>query len=104
VVIPVTPGASSLLAYGGMMNYHTNMPKAKVAVTLDSSTLERLDRLVKRALFINRSQAIEMAVEEKLARLEQRRLAEECARLDPAEEQALADLGWEADGEAWPEY
>jgi Arc/MetJ-type ribon-helix-helix transcriptional regulator len=80
------------------------MPKAKVAVTLDRSTLERLDRLVERARFLNRSQAIEIAVEEKLARLERRRLAEECAKLDPAEEQALADLGWEADGEAWPEY
>ena len=87
-----------------MMNYHTMMPKAKVAVTLDSVTLDRLDRLVETARFQNRSQAIEIAVEEKLARLEQRRLAEECAKLDPAEEQALADLGWEADGEAWPEY
>ena len=80
------------------------MPKAKVAVTLDSSTLERLDRLVERARFLSRSQAIEIAVEEKLARLEHRRLAEECAKLDPTEEQALADLGWEADGETWPEY
>ncbi len=80
------------------------MPKAKVAVTLDSSTLKRLDRLVERARFLNRSQAIEIAVKEKLARLERSRLAEECAKLDPAEEQALADLGWEADGEAWPEY
>jgi metal-responsive CopG/Arc/MetJ family transcriptional regulator len=80
------------------------MAKAKVAVTLDSSTLERLDRLVERARFLNRSQAIEIAVQEKLERLEHRRLAEECAKLDPAEEQALADLGWEADGEVWPEY
>lgn len=31
-----------------------------------------------------------------------RRLAEECAKLDPKEEQSLADLGWEADAEAWP--
>ena len=80
------------------------MPKAKVAVTLDRSTLERLYRLVERARFLSRSQAIEVAVEEKLARLEHRRLAEECAKLDPREEQSLADLGWEADGEAWPEY
>lgn len=87
-----------------MIKYHTVMAKAKVAVTLESSTLERLDHLVERAQFLNRSQAIEIAVEEKLARLERRRLAEECAKLVPSEEQALADLGWEADGEAWPEY
>ncbi len=80
------------------------MPKAKVAVTLERSTLDRLDRLVERARFLSRSQAIEIAVEEKLARLERRRLAEECAKLDPAAERALADLGWEADGAAWPEY
>ncbi|MDX2052998.1 MAG: ribbon-helix-helix domain-containing protein [Polyangiaceae bacterium] len=80
------------------------MPKAKVAITLERSTLERLDRLVERARFLNRSQAVEIAVEEKLARLERSRLAEECAKLDPTEERALANLGWEADGEAWPEY
>jgi metal-responsive CopG/Arc/MetJ family transcriptional regulator len=80
------------------------MAKAKVAVTLDSSVLERLDRLVENASFANRSQAIEIAVEEKLARLERRRLAEECAKLNPDEERALADLGLDADVKAWPEY
>jgi metal-responsive CopG/Arc/MetJ family transcriptional regulator len=75
------------------------MAKAKVAVTLDSSTLDRLDRLVKAARFSNRSQAIEMAVEEKLDRLERRRLAEECAKLDPGAEKALAELGLEAASE-----
>ena len=98
------PLGTERLASKGMMYYHTTMPKAKVAVTLDSSTLERLDRLVKEARFTNRSQAIEIAVEEKLERLERRRLAEECAKLEPASEKALAELGWEADGAAWPEY
>ena len=80
------------------------MAKAKVAVTLDSSVLERLDLLVENAHFANRSQAIEIAVEEKLARLERSRLAEECAKLDPDEEKALADIGLDADVKAWPEY
>jgi metal-responsive CopG/Arc/MetJ family transcriptional regulator len=80
------------------------MAKAKVAVTLDSAVLERLDQLVENACFANRSQAIEIAVEEKLARLERRRLAEECAKLNPDEEKALADLGLDADVKAWPEY
>jgi hypothetical protein len=42
------------------------------------------------AVFSNRSQAIQVAVEEKMARLEQNRLARECAKLDPAFEKALA--------------
>ena len=80
------------------------MAKAKVAVTLESTTVERLDRLVVAGRFSNRSQAIEIAVEDKLERIERRRLAEESAKLDPVSEQALADLGLEADEAAWPEY
>jgi Arc/MetJ-type ribon-helix-helix transcriptional regulator len=88
----------------GMIYYHTAMAKAKVAVTLERSTLARLDKLVGSARFVNRSQAIEIAVEEKLERLERGRLAQECAKLDPKSEQALADLGLDADAEAWPKY
>ena len=51
------------------------MARSKVAVSLDTYTLQRLDRLVAEAVFPNRSQAIQVAVEEKLARLEQHRLA-----------------------------
>jgi metal-responsive CopG/Arc/MetJ family transcriptional regulator len=80
------------------------MPKAKVAVTLESSTLDRLDRFVRAARFANRSQAIEVAVEEKLARLERTRLAQECAKLDPESEKAWAELGLSEDVEAWPRY
>jgi Arc/MetJ-type ribon-helix-helix transcriptional regulator len=87
-----------------MMKYHTAMAKAKVAVTLENTTLDRLDRLVSAARFANRSQAIEVAVEEKLARLERRRLAEESSKLDPEAEKALADVGLDADVDAWPRY
>ena len=69
------------------------MAKTKVAVTLDTQTLRRVDRLVRDARYPNRSQAIEAAVAEQLERLEGRRLAEECAKLDPAAERALA--GWQ---------
>jgi hypothetical protein len=44
---------------------------------------------------------VESALAEKLARLARTRLAEETAKLDPAEERRLADEGL-ADG--WPEY
>ena len=59
------------------------MSRAKVAISLDNATLERLDRLVEEEVFPNRSQAIEEAVSEKLERLERSRLARECAKLDP---------------------
>jgi len=80
------------------------MPKTKVALTLDTALLDRLDYLVARRRFRNRSQAIETALAEKLARLARTRLAEECAKLDPTEEQQLADEGLAATGESWPEY
>ena len=80
------------------------MPRAKVAISLDESTLERLDKLVERAVFSNRSQAIQEAVEEKLARMERSRLAKECAKLDPTFEKALAEEGMSEDAAEWPEY
>ena len=79
------------------------MAKTKVALTLDSTLLEQVDSLVARERFRNRSQAIETALAEKLARLARTRLAEECAKLDPAEERRLADEAIGADA-AWPEY
>ncbi len=70
------------------------MARFKVAISLDESTLHRLDRLVKKQVFPNRSQAIEEAVAEKLARLEKSLLVQECAKLDPAFEKALAEEGF----------
>jgi Arc/MetJ-type ribon-helix-helix transcriptional regulator len=85
------------------MNRHT-MPKTKVALTIDAELLNRVDDLVARRRFRNRSQAVEAALAEKLARLARTRLAEESAKLDPAEERRLADEGLVATGETWPEY
>ena len=48
------------------------MARAKVAISLDESTLDRLDKLVRKQVFPNRSQAIEEAVAEKLSRIEKR--------------------------------
>lgn len=80
------------------------MARSKVAISLDESTLDRLDRLVKKQVFPNRSQAIEEAVAEKLARLERSRLAQECAKLEPAFEKAIAEEGLSEDLTEWPEY
>lgn len=80
------------------------MPKAKIAVTLESGLLDEVDALVQQRRFANRSQAIESAVSEQLARMKRTRLAEQCALLDPDEERALAEEGLAADFADWPEY
>jgi metal-responsive CopG/Arc/MetJ family transcriptional regulator len=80
------------------------VPKTKVAVTLEASLLDQVDRLVAKRRFQNRSQAVETALAEKLGRLARTRLAEECAKLDPQEEKALAEEGLGGSFETWPEY
>jgi metal-responsive CopG/Arc/MetJ family transcriptional regulator len=80
------------------------MASVKVAITLEAETLARVDGLVERRVFPNRSRAIQIALQEKLERQEGSRLAAECAKLDPVEEQAMAELGFGADLETWPEY
>ena len=80
------------------------MPKAKVAITLKEETISLLDRLVKEDVFPSRSQGIQMALEEKLERLERNRLARECAKLDPEFEKSLAEEGISEDLSEWPEY
>lgn len=80
------------------------MNRTKVAISIDQKTLSQLDRLVKKHIFPNRSQAIQVAVDEKLKRLEKSRLARECSKLDPAFEKALAEDGLSEELSEWPEY
>ena len=80
------------------------MSSVKVAITLDSETLRHVDSLVMKSVFPNRSRAIQLAVAEKLARMGRTRLAEECAKLDPKFEQAMADEGLGEDLKSWPAY
>jgi metal-responsive CopG/Arc/MetJ family transcriptional regulator len=78
--------------------------QTKVAITIEEGLLAQVDDLVTRKVFVNRSRAIQVAVQEKLARLERSRLAEECAKLDPSLERAIADEGLSEDLAAWPKY
>ncbi len=80
------------------------MGTAKVAISLREDLLDKLDSLVRSKAFPNRSKAVQEAIEEKLARMNRGRLARECAKLDPAYEQALAEEGFAAEKEGWPEY
>jgi metal-responsive CopG/Arc/MetJ family transcriptional regulator len=87
-----------------MIFHHTGMPKTKVALTLDAELLERVDELVVKRRFRNRSQAIEAALADKLRRLARTRLARESAKLNPDEEKRLADEGLADALDSWPEY
>jgi metal-responsive CopG/Arc/MetJ family transcriptional regulator len=78
--------------------------KTKVAITLEQPLLKKVDRLVKRHVFANRSQAIQEAVSEKLDRVECGRLAKECEKLDPVFEKAMAEEGLSEALQEWPEY
>jgi metal-responsive CopG/Arc/MetJ family transcriptional regulator len=80
------------------------MGQKKVAITIDETLLADVDSLVRRQLFPNRSRAIQVAVREKLQRLEKTRLATELAKLDPVEERALAEEGMAMEREEWPAY
>ncbi len=88
-----------------MIIHHTRcMPKSKIAITLEKSYVEKVDRLVDENLYPNRSRLIEAAVGEKLKRLEKTRLGLESAKLDVNEERSMADEGLNRDVETWPEY
>jgi len=80
------------------------MPKTKVALTLDADLLDQVDALVQQGRFPNRSQAVEAALADNLRRLARTRLARECAKANPAEEQRLAEEGLVDALVGWPEY
>ena len=78
------------------------MRAAKVAITLDAGLLRTVDQWVRQGRYPNRSQAIQAALREKMERWKRTRFAEELAKLDPEEEQSMAEE-W-LSGESWPEY
>lgn len=80
------------------------MSTTKIAITIDEDTLSRLDELVGERVFPNRSRAVQEAVREKIDRLDGKRLARECAKLDPAFEKTLAEEGMSEEMSEWPEY
>lgn len=82
----------------------SGMTSAKIAITMPPPLLRQVDALVRSRRFKSRSHAIQSAVAEKIGEMSASRLARECARLDPAEEKAWAELGIGEDGKSWPKY
>ena len=80
------------------------MSTAKVTISLEQQLLEKLDQFVTEEIFGNRSQAIQIALKEKIDRLEGNRLAQECAKLDIDFEQAMAEEGMSKELSEWPGY
>jgi metal-responsive CopG/Arc/MetJ family transcriptional regulator len=80
------------------------MSVAKIAISLDSKMLKRLDGLVHRRFFPSRSKAIQDALEEKLRRIDKSRLATECNKLDPIEEKELSEEGIGSEAKEWEKY
>ena len=80
------------------------MNTAKITISISQDLLGRVDQLVQASVFANRSQAIQAAVQDKVSRLQKTRLAQECGKLDPAEEQAFAELGLDSEKADWPQY
>ena len=80
------------------------MSTAKIAVSLNERLLSELDQLVAQKVVSSRSQAVQIAVQEKIARMRRSRLADECSKLDPQFEQAMAEEGISGELNRWPEY
>ncbi len=80
------------------------MSAAKIAISIDRTLLTDVDALVKKGAFASRSQAIQEALREKLARQKRARLARESAKLDPSFERSLAEEGLPGEAAEWPDY
>ena len=80
------------------------MSTAKVAISIDDQLLKKVDLLVKKKVYPNRSNIIQEAVKEKIIKMEKSRLAHECAKLDVDFERSMADEGIFQEVDSWPEY
>jgi Arc/MetJ-type ribon-helix-helix transcriptional regulator len=77
------------------------MAKVKITITLDERFIHEIDILVDKHVFQSRSQAIQEAVSENLMRIKRTRLAENCMKLEPTVEKALAEEGFAEDKKEW---
>lgn len=74
----------------------------KLAVTLDKKSVADLDRWVREGKYPNRSRALQSAVDLLVEREKRTRFARELAKLDPTEEQRMAEDG--LGDNSWPAF
>lgn len=70
-------------------------------ITLRSEQEQIIQALIESGQFANVEEVVQAAIR---SLFEQNRLAIECAKLDPQEEQAIAEEGMEFELETWNEY
>lgn len=70
-------------------------------ITLQSEQEQFVQALIESGQFANAEEVVQAAIR---SLFEQNRLAIECAKLDPQEEQAIAEQGMEFELETWSEY
>lgn len=101
---PRRDGHEELIDLSKGMTYCHTIRKAKIALSLDSELVRRVDELVRQAAFASRSHAVEEALREKLARIDRTRLSVEAAKLDPEQEKSLAEEGIQGELGSWPAW
>ncbi|MFU8888844.1 MAG: CopG family ribbon-helix-helix protein [Trueperaceae bacterium] len=74
---------------------------ARVTVTLPEKLLAEADAILEHSGQINRSRLVQVALRSYLREVRDQRLAAEAEKLDPIEEEALAEEGSAAAEEAW---
>lgn len=70
-------------------------------MTLDKRTVDDLDRWVSEGKYPNRSRALQAAADILCEREKRSRLARELTKLDPREEQRIAEEGLD---DSWPAF
>ncbi len=74
----------------------------KLAITLDGTSVEQLDRWVREGRYPNRSRALQAALDLLSEREKRARFSRELAKLDRREEQRMAEEG--LGDESWPPF
>ncbi len=67
------------------------MAKAKIAITLEEDLVKEIDRWVSEGQYPSRSKAVQETLKEKITNWRRKRLIEEVSKLNPKEEQAMAE-------------
>ena len=80
------------------------MATKKIAITLEENLLDKVNFLVSEGLYPSRSKLIQESLKEKMSNWKRKRLMTELSKLNPKEEQSIADEDISAGNEIWDKY